>query len=335
MIKTIFRTINCFTLFLFFTLSGNFLYAASLGEVSIYQPEKNFTAYLEKDVRVLEKNPVILRPGQYLKSGDLYMIDAGAAKGSDHVYLELIIDWIEPLHLSAKVNEVRVAALLGSATAVLPDAAASDPPTPLKQGQLLPVGSKILVDSESCVGLDIGATHAICLTPGSVATIQRESVGGTDKIQIDLETGAVFSHVNLKKKPTDFRVVTPLAISAARGTDFVTVALPDVTDVWIQEGTVELLEPNGTSVGTVSSENGGSPKILRFPPTADEVARIRANTRTFTAAAALIPQLNVNLPKVRAKQAAGESLTPIEQSIVDNAQRMHALIKVVPLGSSE
>ncbi len=317
------------------TLSSAPVSAASLGEVAIYQPEKTFTAYLEKDVRVLEENPVILRPGRYLKSGDLYMIDAAAAKGSNHVYLELIVDWIEPLHLSAKIDEVRVAALLGSATAILPGAVASDPPTPLEMNQLLPVGTKIMVESEACVGLDIGATHAICLTPGSVATIQRESVGGTDKIEINLETGAVFSHVNLKNNPTEFQVITPLAISAARGTDFVTVALPDVTDVWIQEGTVELLEPNGTSVGTVSSENGGSPKILRFPPAADELARIQANTRTFTAAATLIPQLNVNLPKVRAKQAAGEPLTPIEQSIVDNAQRMHALIKVVPLGTTQ
>lgn len=263
------------------------------------------------------------------------MVDAAAAQGRDHVYLELIVDWIEPLHLTAQIDEVRVAALLGQGTALLPGAAATDLPTPLEMGQLLPIGSKITVGPQGCVGLDIGATHAICLTPGSVATIQRESVAGTDKIKIHLETGAVFSHVNLKKKPTEFQVVTPLAISAARGTDFVTVALPDVTDVWIQEGTVELLEPNGTSVGTVSSENGGSPQILRFPPAADDLARIQANTRTFTAAATLIPQLNVNLPKVRAKQAAGETLTPVEQSIVDNAQRMHALIKVVPLGSNQ
>ncbi|MEM6601403.1 MAG: FecR domain-containing protein [Verrucomicrobiota bacterium] len=309
--------------------------AASLGEVAIYQPEKDFTAYLEKDVRVLEEKPVILRPGQYLKSGDLYMVDAAAAQGHDHIYLELIVDWIEPLNLAARRDEVRIAALLGSATAVLPGATTADPPVSLKIGQRLSVGSKITVGSQGCVGLDIGATHAICLTPGSVATIRRENISGTDKIKIDLETGAVFSHVNLKKNPTDFQVVTPLAISAARGTDFVTVALPDVTDVWIQEGTVELLEPDGTSVGTVRSENGGSPGILRFPPAADDLARIEANTRTLTAAATLIPQLNVNLPKLRAKQTAGESLTPAEQSVLDNAQRMHVLIQVVLLGTSE
>jgi len=335
MVKATSRSLLLFTLFSLFTLSSNLLWAASLGEVTIYQPEKEFTAYLEKDVRVLEKNPVILRPGQYLKSGDLYMVDAKAARGNSHVYLELIVDWIEPLNLTAKIDEIRVASLLGEATATIPGASPTDPGTPLKIGQVLPIGTKIAVGPQGCVGLDIGAQHAVCLIPGTIATIQRESSGGKDKVKVDLETGAVFSHVNLKKEPTDFQVVTPMAISAARGTDFVTVALPDMTDVWIQEGTVELLQPDGTSVGTVSSDTGGSPKILRFPPAADDITRIKANSRTLTAAATLIPQLNANLPKIRAKQAAGETLTTVEQSIAANAQRMHALIRVDVLGSSQ
>ncbi len=308
--------------------------AAGLGEIAIYQPEKTFTAYLEKDVRILEKTPVILRPGQYLKSGDFYMVDAAAAQGSDHVYLELIVDWIEPIELSAEVNEIRVSSLVGEAMATLPGSPPASPGIPLHIDQIIPVGSTIRVGEKGCVGLDIGSRHAVCLIPGSVATVNRDLAAGTDQIVVKLDAGAVFSHVNLNQEPTDFKIQTPTALAAARGTDFVTVALPNVTDVWIQEGTVELFQPDGTSVGTVSSDNGGSPKIIRFPPAADELARIRANSLTFTAAATLIPQLNVNLPVLRQKQAAGEPLTPMEQTIVDNAQQMHALVKVVALGTN-
>lgn len=336
MLNKLFLSLAKYTTLALITLTSSLLQATELNEVAIYQPEKTFTAYLEKDVRVLEENPVILRPGQYLKSGDLYMVDAAATQGSKHVYLELIVDWIEPIELSAGINEIRVSSLVGDATATLPTSAATtDAPTPLQVDQILPVGTTVKVGPDGCVGLDIGSTHAVCLIPGTVATINRNNSGKVDDIIVKLDNGAVFSHVNLKNNPTDFKIETPIALAAARGTDFVTVALPGVTDVWIQEGSVELFQPNGTSVGTVSSDNGGSPKILRFPPAADELARIKANTLTFTAAATVIPQLNVKLPKLRAKQAKGEPLTPLEQTIVDNAQQMHALVKVVALGSTQ
>jgi hypothetical protein len=321
-----------FTASLFLLVSAS--HAAGINGVSIYQPEKTFTAYLEKDVRVLEKNPVILRPGQYMKSGDVYLVDTSAAKNSPYVYLELVVDWIEPIELSAAFDQISVSSLVGEASALLPTATASEDAVPVEINQMLPVGTTIRVAAGGCVGLDIGGTHAVCLVPGTVAKINRNMVAGQDQIVVNLDSGAVFSHVNLQQQPTDFKVQTPTALAAARGTDFVTVALPTVTDVWIQEGSVELFQPDGiTSVGTVSSDNAGSPKILRFPPAADELARIQANSLTFTVAATLIPQLNTNLPKLRAKQGAGEALTPLEQNIVDNAKQMRALVRVVALGS--
>ncbi|MEM6820561.1 MAG: FecR family protein [Verrucomicrobiota bacterium] len=297
-----------------------------LNSLAIYKPEKTFTAYLEKDVRILEKAPVVLRPGQYLKSGDVYLVDATASNGANHVYLELVVDWIEPLALVAPADAIRVATIMGPAEAAPP----SNPQAfvPIKNGDSLPVGSQIRVGADGCVGLDLGGRHAVCFTPNTEAVIKRDQSTKTDKITVDIKKGAVFSHVNQKGLPTDFKVVTPSAIAAARGTDFVTVALPNTTDVWIQEGTVEVQQPNGTSVGTVSSTDGGSPKILRFPASADDVARIKANSTTLTAAATLIPQLNRSLPEIRVKQNAGQSLTPDEQKILNASKRMHYLIKV-------
>ncbi|MGF1678040.1 MAG: FecR domain-containing protein [Candidatus Methylacidiphilales bacterium] len=299
---------------------------AAEGGLAVYRGEETFTAYLESDVRKLEPNPVVLRPGQYLQSGGVYLVDAAAALGRPHVYLELIVDWIEPIALTASKDTVRVASLIGTAEARLPGAASA---TPLALDQEIPVGSTIQVGPEGCVGLDVGGSHAICLIPGTLATIQRQFQNQTDQIEVRLQSGAVFSHVNMSNSPTDYKVITPRGIAAARGTDFVTVALPDVTDVWIQEGTVELLQPDGTSVGIVSSDQGGSPKILRFPPAPDEAATIRANSATFTVAATLIPRLNQNLARIRGKQAQGETLTSEETNILNRAQRMHALIKVV------
>ncbi|NJL19383.1 MAG: FecR domain-containing protein [Bdellovibrionaceae bacterium] len=120
----------------------------------------------------------------------------------------------------------------------------------------------------SSIRLDIGGRHNVCLIPGTIAVLDREAGAQSDRVRIDLKQGAVFSHVNLKAIPTDFTVKTPQALAAARGTDFVTVALPEVTDVWIQEGTVELLELSGASVGTVSSTEGARPRssASRPPP---------------------------------------------------------------------
>jgi len=324
------RSLNLSLWIVIFILTGVYEgSAAQLKSLAVYKPEDPFTAYLESDVRILEQTPVVLRPGQYLQSGDLFLVDAEAAQDSDHVYLELVVDWIEPLELSAGAEQIRVSSLVGTASAN----STTDPATyaPLQVNQNLDVGTTIQVGPQGCVGLDIGGRHAVCLTPGTVATIEREFKTTGDDVLVKLDSGAVFSHVNLAENPTDFKVQTPKAVAAARGTDFVTVALPDVTDVWIQEGTVELLQPDGTSVGTVSSDNGGSPKILRFPPAPDERARIRANSKTLTAAATLIPQLNQNLPKIRQKQAVGQPLNPVEQEILNSAQRMHALIRVEKL----
>lgn len=302
----------------------------AFGELSLYQPEKPKKAYLESDVYLIEPDPVIVRPGQYIiRKNGVILIDEVVETGSRPIYIEIVGDWIEPIPLIASMDKVRVAVLQGVAEWAPPGNLENWQQVGLNQE--LPVGSAIRVGPNSCLGIDIGARHAVCLIPGSEGIIKRNFSGEEDKIEIELSKGAVFSHVNLKKLPTDFKVRTPQGIAAARGTDFVTVALPGVTDVWIQEGIVELFDPQNASVGTVSSLSGGAPKIIRFPPVEDELKRIEANSTTLTAAATLIPQLNQRLPGIRVKQASGQSLTAEEKSFLTDSKRMHYLIKAVPL----
>lgn len=294
--------------------------------ISVYQQQEPVKAFLESDVYVLEKQPVIVRPGQYIRNDSTFLIDDKAIGNADEVYIEVVGDWIEPIPLTTQANSIRVAVIQGEAEWASPES--PEEFSPLSEGQEIPVGSRLRVGEAGCIGLDVGGRHAVCLTPGAEGVILRDLSRPEDQIEIVLSKGAVFSHVNLKGLPTDYRIRTPHGVAAARGTDYVTVALPDVTDVWIQEGTVELLDLNDNSVGTVSSTDGGAPKIIRFPPAADDLARIEANSATLTAAATLIPQLNIRLPKLKAKQARGEALTDEERSFLNKSKRMHYLLKV-------
>ncbi|MEO0453210.1 MAG: FecR family protein, partial [Verrucomicrobiota bacterium] len=263
---------------------------------------------------------------QYIKNDRTFLIDSEIAANRSHLYVEIVGDWIEPIPLLAEPDKVRVAMIMGEAEWAPPED--SENFRLLVENEEIPIGSTLRVGSQGCIGLDIGARHAVCMIPGSVGVIKRDLSGPDDKIEIDLKKGAVFSHVNLKKLPTDFTVRTPNGIAAARGTDFVTVALPGVTDVWIQEGSVELFAPDASSVGTVSSTDGGAPKIIRYPAVADDLKRVEANSATLTAAATLIPQLNMQLPKLRAKQARGEELTEQEKAFFNSTNRMHYLVRV-------
>jgi hypothetical protein len=315
-----------------FTLTSLYaLTALAAADVAIYQSVKPKKAFLESDVYLLEPDPVIVRPGQYIiRKNGLILIDDEVQTGDKHVYIEVVGDWIEPIPLIAALDKVRVAVLQGTGEWAPPGDLENW--RPLQLGEEVPVGSAVRVgEKRSCVGLDIGARHAVCLIPGSEGVITRNRSDQVDKIEIELSKGAVFSHVNLKKLPTDYTVRTPQGIAAARGTDFVTVALPGVTDVWIQEGIVELFDPQNNSVGTVSSLSGGAPKIIRFPPVDDDLKRIEANSTTLTAAATLIPQLNQRLPAIREKQSLGQALSEEEKTFLTNSKRMHYLIKAVPM----
>lgn len=295
--------------------------------LAVLRREDASTVLLEADVRAADPDALIVRAGDYLEQGDVFLVKQSVLGSASEAYLERVSDWIEPLALKAAEGEIRIATLQGAAE--FADPAQPSAFQPLQAGKILKEGFLIRVAEGGAVGLDVCSRHAVSLIGGSEGTLSRTQAGGKEQVVFNLAKGAAFSHVNAalnKENKVDFQVRTPQAVAAARGTDFVTVAYPGGTDVWIAEGEVELLTPQGQSVGKVSSE-GGALGIIRFPVVAEEKARIEANSRTMGAAVQLIPAMNARLNGIKAKQKAGQALDAEELAILAGTKRFTYLVK--------
>ncbi|MDX6765575.1 MAG: FecR family protein [Candidatus Methylacidiphilales bacterium] len=277
-------------------------HAQTADDLVAYQAATPFKAFLEPDVRVVSPGAVIVRPGDFVRVGDRYLVRKDAARDKAELFLEVVAEWIEPVRAPQNPGEIRVALVAGTVEAAPP----TDPAkfSPVTVGTVLPAGSTLRCGPDSQAGVTIGERSAARFIAGSVGTLSLEAPAGTgvEKVRINLKSGAVFNKIRSFNKNVDYQVQTPQAIAAARGTDFVAVALPTVTDVWIAEGTVELMDTTGKSVGTVSAEEAGALKIIRYPQTPEPVANAEANSLTMSVAMSLIPQLNQNTSALRARE---------------------------------
>jgi len=289
-----------------------------------YQPATPFKAFLESDVRATSPNAVIVRAGDHVKLGDRYLVREDATRGQRELYLEVLAEWIEPIVAPQKAGEIRLALVSGTV-----EAAAPATPTvfaPVAVGAVLAPGTTLRCGGDSQAAVTLGSRSTARFIAGTEGSVSLEGDGAAspEKIRIQLKSGAVFNRIRSFNKNIDYQVQTPQAIAAARGTDFVAVALPTVTDVWIAEGTVELSDLQGNSVGTVSAEEAGALKIIRFPQTPDPVQNAEANTTTMSVAMSLIPLLNTTTKDLRAKT----SLSPEEYQYTQDVHRVTYLVKV-------
>lgn len=289
-----------------------------------YQQATPFKALLESDVRAVTPGAQIVRAGDHVRVGERYWVRKDAAREQAELYLEVLAEWIEPVAAPQKAGEIRLAVAAGTVEAAPPTAPGVF--APVAVGAVLLPGSTLRCGPDSQAAVTIGSRSAARFIAGSEGTVNLEGdgVASPEKIHINLKSGAVFNRIRSFQKNIDYRVQTPQAIAAARGTDFVAVALPTVTDVWIAEGTVELSDLQGNSIGVVSAEEAGALKIIRFPQTPDPVQNAEANAATMSVAMSLIPGLNTTTRGLRDKT----NLTAEEYAYTQDVHRVTYLVRV-------
>jgi biopolymer transport protein ExbD len=321
------------TLALFFTVS---LSAAIGAKSDAKQPEykrSDANYYWKGDVLKAEPTAVIIPAGKYTEKNGSYFIDT-TGKPPHEIYIQVENDWIEPLtpptmpaSLGVAPDAMEIREPQGDVTVALPSAPANF--LPAVNNMAIPNGAVVKTGAGGTAAVLMGGVNSVRLIPNSSAAVQQTVTPLMRTTEVDLTAGAVFSKVGKRiGEKQDFQVHTPFGVAAAKGTDFVTITLPARTDVWIAQGTVQMDQPDGKLVGTVSSEGTGALKIIRNPPMPDAHAAMMASSQTMTAAMNFIPTVNVYVKALDDKMAQGIKLTATEQDYLHRIKKVPCLIKL-------
>lgn len=320
-----------FTLILISTLSGAIWAKTTVPQAEYKRSDTNF--YLKSDVLKVDPSAVILPASQLTKKGDSYFLTP-EKKAPKEIYLQVANDWIEPItppnmpaSLSVPSNAMQIRELQGDVQVALPSAPANF--IPAKEGMTIPNGAVVKTGVNGTVAVLFGGVDSARLIPNSEAAVQQTVTSKLRSTEVDLTVGAVFSKVGQRVgEKEDYKVHTPFGVAAARGTDFVTVAMPSRTDVWVAEGTVQLNQPDGKMVGEVKAEGTGALKIIRFPVMTDPHQTMMADAETMTDAMNIIPMVNVKTKALRAKMSNGIKLSATEKDYMDRIEKVPCLIKL-------
>ncbi|HEY0256103.1 MAG TPA: FecR family protein, partial [Candidatus Methylacidiphilales bacterium] len=232
-----------------------------------------------------------------------------------------------PASLGVPADAMQIREPRGDVQVALPSAPTSF--TAAKEGMTIPNGSVVKTGADGTAAVLFGGVNSARLIPNSEAAVQQTLASQVRSTEVDLHSGAVFSKVGLRPgEKQDYQVHTPFGVAAAKGTDFVSVALPARTDVWIAQGIVQLDKPDGKVVGTVSSTGTGGLKIIRFPIMADMHQAMMASAETMTAAMNVIPMINLKVKALHNQLANGLTLTPSQKDYLGRIKKIPCLIKL-------
>jgi hypothetical protein len=239
----------------------------STNSVAVYEQIPQATI-LASRLRLVDSNPTIIQPGSYRKTTDgLYEITQTLPDPAPALlYLQVKGAWVvpapdEPLE-SGQFKAVQVK---GTVQGQKPPFSA--PATDLVEGQILESGMRISTGEKSSVAILLPAKQSIRLGSASSVVIEQMAAGQDVTTNVNLELGSVFSRVGKRKKgTTDFRVKTPKAVAAARGTEFVTFWRNDTAITCTAEGSVEVLKPDGGLLGTMKNVKLGNIGFRAEPP---------------------------------------------------------------------
>ena len=290
--------------------------------------------YWKGDVLKVDPNAVIVPLAQVTQKGDVYSFKP-KAKAPKEIYVQVVNDWIEPItppdmpaSLGVAPDAMEIREPQGDVKVAFPNAPATF--LPATAGMTIPNDAEVKTGANSSAAILIGGVESARLIPNSDVSISQVVTPEARTTRVILTKGAVFSKVGQQVGvKEDYTVKTPFGVAAARGTDFVTLALPARTDVWIAQGTVELNQPDGKTAGTVTSDGTGALKIVRYPAMPDARQTMMASAETMTAAMNFIPLANIKIKGLRDKMSQGVKLTASEQDYIGRIKQVPCLIKLV------
>jgi hypothetical protein len=314
------------------TAAGNIRAATTAPKEAEYR-RMNTNYYWKSDIVNVYPSAVILPADSFTQKGDSYLITP-KKRAPKVLYMQVMSDWIEPItppdmptSLNIAPDAMQIREPQGDVQVALPSAPASY--IPAAEGLILPNGSVVKTGADGTAAVLFGGVNSARLIPNSEAAVQQTVEPLARTTEIDLTKGAVFSKVGKQEGVTqDYRVHTPFGVAAARGTDFVTVAMQARTDVWIAQGTVALDQTDGQPVGSVSADGSGPLKIVRYPAMGTPGQTMLADSETMTAALNFIPIANQKVKALRDKLASGETLTGAEHDYLQRIKEVPCLIKL-------
>jgi biopolymer transport protein ExbD len=319
------------TLLLAFGLCGA-AWAQAPGKQAEYKrSDMNF--YWRSDVLKVDPDAVIITQGNYTQKGDSYFVTIHK-KAPQKLYIQVVNDWIEPItppdmpaSLGVAPDAMQIREPQGDVQVAFPSAPATF--LPATEGMTVPNGTVVKTGANGTAAVLFGGVDSARLIPNSAAAVQQTVTATSRSTEVDLTAGAVFSKVGQRiGEKEDYQVHTPFGVAAARGTDFVSIAMPTRTDVWIAQGTVELDAPDGKLVGTVKSLGTGSLKIIRYPLMPDMHQAMMASAETMTTAMNFIPMVNLKIKALRDKIAQGVKLTARELDYLGRIKKVPCLIEL-------
>jgi FecR protein len=297
---------------------------------ALYRPVIGEPIALEADVTRLHPDALIIREGHYTEKDGRFELAHDVSLAPPQVWIERSGNWIEPAsavepsqRLLVGPDEMILTEVHGDVTIVLPEA--NNQELRGTNGLQVPAGAIITTGRGASAAVLMGGVNSIRFIGGSEARISQSIQDGLRNTTVSLTQGGVFSRVGQRlNEKQSFQVKTPFGIAAAKGTDFVTLCLPKRMDVWIAQGTVQLNDASGATVGTVSPQPGAL-KILRTPVITEDQSAAQADSETMGMAVDVIPTLNLKTATITQKDFS--VLTDGEKTFLGDIRRFTWLVK--------
>ena len=292
--------------------------------------------YPKGDVVRAHPSAVIIAEAATPRKGDSYFFTP-QKKAPREIYIEVLNDWIEPItppdmpaSLGVPPDAMQIREPQGDVQAALPSAPANF--TPVKDGMTLPNGAVVKTGANGTAAVLFGGVDSARLMPNSEAAVQQTVTAQSRSVEVDLTAGGVFSKVGTQVGVKgEYEVHTPFGNAGAQGTDFVTIAMPSRTDVWIAQGTVSLVnlsERQSKRLATATSDGTGPLKISRLPAMTDPHQALQADAETMSLILNFIPMANQKIKALRDKKATGATLTANEEAYLGRIKQVPCLIKL-------
>ena len=308
------------------------------GAAEYKRADANF--YGKGDVLRAHPSAIVLKPGDFTKSGDSYFFTP-KKKAPKDLYAETVSDWIEPItppdmpaSLGVPPDAMQIREPQGDVQVALPSAPASF--SAAKAGMTLPNGAVLKTGDGGTVAVLFGGVDSARLMPNSEAAVQQTVTASSRLVEVDLTAGGVFSKVGTQVGVTGkYEVHTPSGNATSEGGDFATIIADGRTDVWLAAGTAYLEHSDSKVAEKVTSDGTGPLKVMRYPAITDAHASVIADTETLSMVLNFIPLADQKIKGLRDKQAAGTALTANEEAYLARLKKVPCVVKLALVGAPQ
>jgi len=305
--------------------------AAPAKSVEYKRVDANF--YARGDVLKADPEAIILPPTAFAQNGDIYSY-MPQKKSPRTLYLEVPTDWVEPItppdmpaSLNIAPDAMQIREPHGDVEVAQPNA-----PTTFASaadGQPVPDGAVIKTGPNSTAAILFGGVDSARLMPNSEVAVEQAVASTSRAAEVDLTAGGVFSKVGTQVGVSgSYEIHTPNGTVQAAAGDFATLTLEDHTDIWVSQGIVELMAPDGKKFGTVAANGTGPLKLIRYPAIGEAAHSQQADAESLTAIMNFLPMANQKLAALHQKAALGVPLSTREQAYLQRIKQVPALIKL-------